>query len=123
MQQPESRSPANELNGRFDHFASHVAKWTGRSVIFLVAVLITALWAVSGPLFHYSNGWQLVINTGTTVLTFLMVFIIQNTMNRESAALHLKLDELVKVTREAHNDILGAEKLTEGELTELARKR
>jgi len=110
------------LNGFFDRFASRVATWTGRSVVFLAAVAVTIAWAISGPLFHFSNGWQLVINTGTTVLTFLMVFIIQNTMNRESAALHLKLDELIKVTGEAHDIVRGAEKLTEGEISDLSRK-
>ena len=118
----ENGGTNQSLNGLFDHFASRVATWTGRSVVFLAAVAITIVWAITGPLFHFSNGWQLVINTGTTVLTFLMVFIIQNTMNRESAALHLKLDELIKVTAEAHDDVRGAEKLTEDEISQLARK-
>jgi low affinity Fe/Cu permease len=123
------RAPENEnggtdrtLNGLFDHFASRMATWTGRSVVFLAAVAITIVWAITGPLFHFSNGWQLVINTGTTVLTFLMVFVIQNSMNRESAALHLKLDELIKATAEAHDEVRGAEKLTEDEISALSRK-
>ncbi len=110
------------VNALFDRFASNAALWTGRSVVFLAALLVTLVWAVSGPLFRFSNSWQLVINTGTTVLTFLMVFIIQNTMNRESAAVHLKLDELIKVTAEARDAIMGAEKLTEEEIVELAEK-
>ena len=110
------------LNAHFDRFASRAALWTGRSVIFLAALLVTIIWAVSGPIFHFSNTWQLVINTGTTVLTFLMVFVIQNTMNRESAAVHLKLDELIKVTGEARDALRGAEKLPEEEITELAEK-
>ncbi len=113
---------ASGVNALFDRFASKAALWTGRSVVFLAALLFTIVWAISGPLFHFSNSWQLVINTGTTVLTFLMVFIIQNTMNRESAAVHLKLDELIKVTSEARDAIMGAEKLTEEEIAELAEK-
>ena len=79
-------------------------------------------WAASGPLFHFSNTWQLVINTGTTVLTFLMVFVIQNTINRDSAAVHLKLDELLRVTAEAHDALIGAEELGEEQIEELNRQ-
>ena len=107
------------LNGFFDRFASRVATWTGRSVVFLAAVAVTIAWAISGPLFHFSNGWQLVINTGTTVLTFLMVFIIQNTINRDSLAMHVKLDELIRATDEARNRMIGSEKLSETVLDEL----
>ena len=108
------------INAQFDHLASRVATWSGRSIVFLAALALTGIWAASGPIFHYSNSWQLIINTATTLLTFLMVFIIQNTMNRESAALHLKLDELIKVTAEARAAIMGAEKLSEAEIASLA---
>ena len=108
--------------GRFDAFASAAARVTGHAVAATAAFVIILIWAISGPIFGFSNTWQLIINTATTVLTFLMVFIIQNTMNRESAALHLKLDELIKVTGEAHDIVRGAEKLTEGEISDLSRK-
>src|SRR5436190_20404780 len=112
---PETRSSG----GVFDRFASSSARWTGHAVAFGAAAAVTLAWAASGPLFHFSNTWQLVINTGTTVLTFLMVFIIQNTINRDSAAVHLKLDELLRVTAEARDSLMGAEKLGAAELAEL----
>jgi low affinity Fe/Cu permease len=107
------------LNNRFDRFASRAARLTGHAVAFGAAVLVTVAWALSGPLFHFSDTWQLVINTGTTVLTFLMVFVIQNSINRDSAAVHVKLDELLRVTEQARNALLGSEDLTEAELEEL----
>jgi len=84
-------------------------------------LLIILIWAVSGPIFGFSNTWQLIINTATTVLTFLMVFIIQNTINRDSLAMHLKLDELIRATDEARNRMIGSEKLSETVLDELER--
>ena len=96
---------------------------------FILAVATIVVWAVTGPLFAYSNGWQLVINTGTTIVTFLMVFLIQNTQNRDTEALHVKLDELIRASRGAHNALLDLEELDEEELDliradyeELARK-
>jgi len=80
----------------FARIAGRVADWTGSSWAFCVAALVIIIWAVSGPLFHFSDTWQLVINTGTTIVTFLMVFLIQNTQNRDTKALHLKLDELLR---------------------------
>jgi low affinity Fe/Cu permease len=100
----------------FDRFATAGARLTGHAGAFAVAVALVVVWAVSGPLFHFSDTWQLVINTGTTVLTFLMVFVIQNSLNRDSTALHLKLDELIRVTNEARNAIIGSERLSEREL-------
>lgn len=108
------------FNELFDSFASNMSKWTGHSLAFSIAVLVTVVWAVSGPIFHYSNTWQLIINTGTTVLTFLMVFILQNTMNRDAKALHLKIDELLRVTKEAHNSLMGAETKSQKALDEMA---
>jgi len=84
-----------------------------------IAALVTLGWAVSGPIFHFSNAWQLIINTTTTVLTFLMVFLIQNTLNRDSAAIHVKLDELVHVTEEARDQLIGVEHLGDKQLERL----
>jgi low affinity Fe/Cu permease len=88
-------------------------------VTFAIALLLVVAWALSGPVFGFSDTWQLVINTGTTVLTFLMVFMIQNSLNRDSAALHVKLDELLRVTEEARTSLVGAESSSERELERL----
>jgi low affinity Fe/Cu permease len=103
----------------FDRMAGHVARWCGHAGAFVFAVVIVLVWLVSGPIFHFSDTWQLVINTGTTVLTFLMVFLIQNSINRDSMAVHLKLDELLRTTTEARNALIGAEELPERDITDL----
>jgi low affinity Fe/Cu permease len=95
------------------------ARAAGRPSAFLAAVSIVAIWAATGPLFHYSDTWQLVINTGTTVITFLMVFLIQSTQNRDSEAMHLKLDELIRAVRGAHNALLDLEELEEKDLDKI----
>jgi low affinity Fe/Cu permease len=99
------------------------AQWTsrqcGRASTFAIACALIVVWAVTGPVFQFSDTWQLVINTGTTIVTFLMVFLIQNTQNRDSAALHLKLDELIRVNETARNKLLDLEDLTEAELEHL----
>jgi len=99
------------------------AQWTsqqcGRASTFAVACVVIVVWAVTGPLFQYSDTWQLIINTGTTIVTFLMVFLIQNTQNRDSTVLHLKLDELIRVSESARNKLLDLEDLTEEELKRL----
>lgn len=104
-------------------FFSHAAQWTsrqcGRPLTFGLAIAIIVVWAVSGPMFHYSDTWQLVINTGTTIITFLMVFLIQNTQNRDAAAVQLKLDELIRVSETARNKLLTLEDLTEAELEQM----
>ena len=108
-----------ELADRFDLFAGQVAIWTGHARAFMLALCAILVWLVSGPLFHFSDTWQLVVNTGTTVMTFLMVFLIQNSINRDAMALHLKLDELLRVSNEARNALIGAERLPEKEIEAL----
>jgi low affinity Fe/Cu permease len=95
--------------GWFTRFANHASRATGHPSAFVVAVVIVAIWAITGPLFKFSDTWQLVINTGTTIITFLMVFLIQNTQNRDSAAIHLKLDELIRSHKQARNSMLDLE--------------
>jgi low affinity Fe/Cu permease len=99
----------------FADTSTYIAHQAGRPIAFVLAVLIVLIWAVSGPYFGYSDTWQLVINTGTTIVTFLMVFIIQNTQNRDGAALQAKLDELIRASA-AHNTFIGIEHLTEEEI-------
>jgi len=105
----------------FERFASHVTVWAGSPIAFGSAVAVTLLWLVTGPLFHYSDAWQLVINTGTTIITFLMVFLLQRNQNRDSVAMHLKLDELVAVTHAASDRLIGIEDASEEELRAMAQ--
>jgi low affinity Fe/Cu permease len=106
-------------NGWFRAFAQKTAETAGRSYAFLCALLVILAWGVTGPLFRYSDTWQLVINTGTTIVTFLMVFLIQNTQNRDSHAVHLKLDELIRANANARNGLLGLESMTDDQLAAL----
>jgi low affinity Fe/Cu permease len=106
----------------FHVFATKAANLVGTKWAFLAALLVIALWLVSGPYFHYSDTWQLIINTGTTVVTFLVVFLIQNTQNRDARAIHLKLDEIIKSIDQAQNEMIDIEHLSDDELQKLANK-
>ena len=103
----------------FEKFANAATKFTGSSYAFLIALAIVIIWALSGPIFKYSETWQLVINTGTTVITFLMVFLIQKAQNKDSKAIQIKLNELIAASKDASNRIVNIEDLTEDELNQL----
>lgn len=103
----------------FAYFASRVSKWTGSSIAFCIAAMFVVAWAVSGPFFGFSPGWQLVINTGTTIGTFLMVFVIQNSQNRDGLALQIKLDEIIRSVGRAHNSFIDLEDRSQDELDQL----
>lgn len=106
----------------FRSIATHISVWTGTATVFVGAVVIIIVWAVTGPLFHFSDTWQLVINTGTTIITFLMVFLIQNTQNRDSKAVQIKLDELIRATKGARTKYVGLEDLSDSDLSELDKE-
>lgn len=103
----------------FGKFAAGASGWLGSKWAFVGAIVIIVIWAGTGPLFHYSDTWQLVINTGTTIITFLMVFIIQNTQNRDARAINLKLDELIHAIDTAKNQMMDIEKLSDEELDQI----
>jgi low affinity Fe/Cu permease len=109
----------SSLSNRFGHFAQKTAAWSGHPLAFLLAMTIVIVWIVSGPMFGYSDTWQLVINTGTTIVTFLMVFLIQNTQNRDMMAVQLKLSELVLAMKGAENKFASIEDLSDEELEDL----
>ena len=106
----------------FTRFAQGTARAAGRPLTFTLAAAIIVVWAISGPLFGFSDTWQLVINTGTTIVTFLMVFLIQNTQNRDSEAMQVKLDELIRATKGAHTALLNLEELEEAELDRIRKE-
>ncbi|AMV20062.1 low affinity iron permease family protein [Planctomyces sp. SH-PL14] len=118
-----SGSACHRANGHhkswFGRVAQRTAVYAGRPAAFLAAVLTIVAWIASGPLFGFSDTWQLVINTGTTIVTFLMVFLIQNSQNRETVALHLKMDEILRVTKTAQNRFMDLEDLDDAELEEI----
>ena len=103
----------------FTRIASQIAGWAGQPAAFLLALSVVLVWAVTGPLFGFSDTWQLVINTGTTIVTFLMVFLIQNSQNRDAAALQAKLDELIRSVDKARNPFIGIEHLTDAQIEEI----
>ena len=111
-----------QQTSRFQRLAKWAAAVTGRPATFLGAVLVILVWAATGPIFKFSDTWQLVINTGTTIITFLMVFLIQNTQNRDTEAIQVKLDELIRCTQGAHNALLDLEDLTEADLNRIRRE-
>jgi len=110
------------MNLWFSRFASNTAQVVGHPYMFLFAVVVLVVWAGSGPFFHFSDTWQLIINTGTTIITFLVVFLIQNTQNRDAKALHLKLDELIRSHHPASDDLIDIQKLSDEELDELEQR-
>jgi low affinity Fe/Cu permease len=119
---PQTEHKDHRANALFSVAAQWTAIQCGRASTFIIACLAIIIWALTGPMFHFSDTWQLVINTGTTIVTFLMVFLIQNTQNRDMTALHLKLDELIRVNQDARNKLLNLEDLTEEELKQVKRR-
>ena len=117
----EPHKEAGGLSRVFGDVANKISQAAGRASTFMLAASVVLVWAVTGPLFQYSDTWQLVINTGTTVVTFLMVFLIQNSQNRDSAAIQVKLDELIRVST-ARNSLVGIEHLTDEELEDIRSK-
>jgi low affinity Fe/Cu permease len=111
----------NKFRSFFNRFSHTVTKATGSSLAFIIAITIIIIWGITGPIFHFSDTWQLVINTGTTVITFLMVFVIQQSQNKETTAIQLKLNELIAANRNASNRLVDIEELTDDEL-ELLKK-
>jgi low affinity Fe/Cu permease len=108
-----------EFEKAFAQFASTVSKWAGSSAVFFIAALSILVWALSGPYFGFSAGWQMVVNTGTTICTFLMVFVIQNSQNRDGLALQIKLDEIIRAVSKAQNAMIDLEDLSQEELDEM----
>jgi low affinity Fe/Cu permease len=104
----------------FTAFSTKTSQLVGSYWAFLLATLTIVIWAITGPMFHYSDTWQLVINTGTTIVTFLMVFLIQNTQNRDAKAMHLKLDELIVAVKQAHNELVDIEEMDSEQLDKIA---
>ena len=114
--QGDARMSTLASRTRFARFATAAARTAGRPLTFVIAVVSIVIWAFSGPLFGFSDTWQLVVNTATTIITFLMVFLIQNTQNRDAEAMHIKLDELIRAVRGAQNTLLDLEELDDIEL-------
>jgi low affinity Fe/Cu permease len=110
------------MRPNFSHLARMVADLLGTPAAFFVALALILAWAMTGPLFHFSDTWQLLVNTGTTIATFLIVFLIQNTQNRDARALHLKLDEVIHSMRKARNNLIDLENCTDEELDSLQRE-
>jgi low affinity Fe/Cu permease len=113
---------ANTVTTAFDKGAQWTARECGRAHTFALAVVLVLVWGLTGPVFHFSDTWQLVINTGTTIVTFLMVFLIQSTQNRDTEALQLKIDELLRVTKQARNRLINLEDLTEEEMDKVKQE-
>jgi len=116
-----SKPDIDQFGSWFQGFASSASRVVGSKWAFFAAMLLILGWAVTGPYFHYSDTWQLVVNTATTIITFLIVFLIQNTQNRDAKAIHLKLDEIIRAIHPAHNEMINIEKLADEELERLAK--
>jgi low affinity Fe/Cu permease len=112
----------NHRTSLFTAFANHTSRAAGHHLTFSLAVLVILVWAVTGPIFGFSDTWQLIINTGTTIVTFLMVFLIQNTQNRDSTAMHLKLDEIIRALDGAHNTLMDLEDLEDKDLQAIQKR-
>lgn len=121
MNKPVQEKPARRMTFQeaFRHFAHWTANWMGNPWCFFLAIVVILVWAVTGPLFKFSDTWQLIINTGTTIVTFLMVFLIQNTQNRDAKAIHLKLDELIRAIHGARNKMIDLDSVSDEELAHL----
>ncbi|HEY9785947.1 MAG TPA: low affinity iron permease family protein [Candidatus Obscuribacterales bacterium] len=122
MGQTPTKKTANKKTHVFDRLAKRASIGAGHGSTFICALFVIAIWAITGPIFNFNDTWQLVINTGTTIVTFLMVFLIQNTQNRESSAVQIKLDEIIRVIREATNDIIDIEDMSQDELEAMREK-
>jgi low affinity Fe/Cu permease len=126
-QEPAENIPTPPSTGivigsdQFGKFAAQCSHYLGSRWAFVLAIGVIVVWALTGPIFHFSDTWQLIINTGTTIVTFLMVFLIQNTQNRDAKAIHLKLNELIHAVDKAKNQMIDVEKLSELELEELSK--
>ena len=107
---------------KFAKISQKLALWAGSPKTFMGALILIGMWGLSGPIFDYNDTWQLIINTGTTIVTFLVVFLIQNTQNRDARAIHLKLDEIIKSIDQAHNEMIDIEHLSDDELQKIADK-
>jgi low affinity Fe/Cu permease len=116
FQTEEAEMSSNKSRSAFTRFAKWTAYATGRPIAFVIAVGVIIVWAATGPIFGFSDTWQLVINTGTTIMTFMMVFLIQNTQYRDSEAVHIKLDELIRSIKEAQNELLDLEEMEDEDL-------
>ena len=121
-QQEESKNFFCVVSDAFRVFARRSSRVLGSAWAFAGAIVIIVVWGVTGPAFHYSNTWQLIINTGTTIVTFLMVFLIQNTQNRDAKAAHLKLDEIIRALEGARNELIDLEKLADEDLASLEKQ-
>jgi low affinity Fe/Cu permease len=121
-EQEESRNFFCVMSDAFRIFARRSSMVLGSAWVFASAILIIVIWGLTGPAFHYSDTWQLIINTGTTIVTFLMVFLIQNTQNRDAKAAHLKLDEIIRALKGARNELIDLEKLADEDLTSLEKQ-
>ncbi|KAG0506234.1 MAG: Low affinity iron permease [Candidatus Udaeobacter sp.] len=121
-QQEESKNFFCVVSDAFRIFARRSSRVLGSAWAFAGAIVIIVVWGLTGPMFHYSNTWQLIINTGTTIVTFLMVFLIQNTQNRDAKAAHLKLDEIIRALEGARNELIDLEKLADEDLASLEKQ-